>query len=395
MKPERDALARRWDLAVHSAQFGVWDLDVPGDIVHYPPEWKRLLGYEPDEAPDPTATWRSRVHPEDLPGMMGALTDHLEDRVPAYAFEFRLRTADGRWLWVLSRGRVVERAEDGSPLRVVGTLTDLTDRRAAEEMRVARDRAEAANRAKTEFLSRMSHELRTPLNAVLGFAQLLQARLGRDDVAEQARYVQHIEDAGWHLLAMIEDVLDLSRIESGQLALQESVTPMAALVRDTCGMLAPMADDASVALVVDEPLPEVDAWVDARRVKQVLTNLVSNAIKYNRAGGSVIVSAVLGDEDWQLVVADTGLGIPAARRAELFQPFNRLGREKDGIDGVGIGLLLTRWLVGRMGGQLEVESEENVGSTFRVSLPRAGWGAAVGAVTSSDAAPSSRPAPAR
>jgi PAS domain S-box-containing protein len=370
MQMKREAQAHRWDLAVHSAQFGVWDLDLPADLVHYPPEWKRLLGYPPTDEPDPTSVWRDRVHPDDLPGMMAALGGYLEGRHAAYEAEFRLRSAEGDWRWMLSRGRIVARDAAGRPLRLVGTLTDLTERRAAELMRAERDRAEAANQAKTRFLSRMSHELRTPLNAVLGFAQLLEARLGQADLDDQRRYLTHIQEAGWHLLAMIEDVLDLSGIESGELTLQAAPASLAAIVRASADMLRPMAEAAGVALRVDEPLPGGEALVDARRLRQVLTNLLSNAIKYNRPGGTVDVRVAMPARGgWCIAVADSGLGIAAAKQPHLFEAFNRLGREKDGIEGVGIGLLLTRWIVQRMGGRIEVESEEGVGSTFRVVMP--------------------------
>jgi PAS domain S-box-containing protein len=375
MQLRREAQANRWDLAVHSAQFGVWDLDLSADLVHYPPEWKRLLGYPPTDEAEPIAVWRARVHPEDLPGMMEALVGYLEGRHAAYEAEFRLCSADGDWRWMLSRGRIVARDAAGRPLRVVGTLTDLTERRAAELMRAERDRAEAANQAKTRFLSRMSHELRTPLNAVLGFAQLLEARIGQDDVDGQRRYVRHIQEAGWHLLSMIEDVLDLSGIESGELTLQAAPASIAAIVRTSADMLAPMAEAAGVVLGVQASLPDADVFVDARRLRQVLTNLLSNAIKYNRPGGTVDVSVALpadGGGGWTISVADTGLGIAAAQQPHLFEAFNRLGREKDNIEGVGIGLLLTRWIVQRMGARLEVESEEGVGSTFRVVMPPQG-----------------------
>ena len=371
------ALERRWGMALQSASFGVWDLDPRGQTVHYSPEWKAMLGYGHADEVDCTSTWRGRVHPEDLEPMLGALNAHLEGRSSSYATEFRLRAADGSYRWVLSRGRVVSRDEQGAALRVVGTLTDLTDRREVELMRVARDRAEAANLAKTQFLSRMSHELRTPLNAVLGFAQLLSGRIGDPDadVDDQRRCVAQIEKAGWHLLAMINDVLDLSRVESGDLVIRLAPVPFAPLCRSVGEMMAPMARERGVQIHTAALPPHATVLADSLRLNQVLTNLLSNAIKYNRDGGSVTLDLAPAGNRWCLSVSDTGLGISQAQLAHLFEPFNRLGRAASAVEGVGIGLALSRGLVEKMGGTIAARSVPGQGTTFDVSLPRAAAGA--------------------
>ncbi|MFY9511683.1 MAG: PAS domain-containing protein [Rubrivivax sp.] len=216
MQNDLKLLEQRWGLALQSAAFGVWDLDPRAQLVHYSPQWKAMLGYGDSDEADSTGTWRDRVHPDDLRGMLQALLGHLDGRSEVYEHEFRLRAADGRWHWVLSRGRVVARDARGQALRMVGTLTDLSDRREAEALRLERDRHEAAHRVQTAFLSRMSHELRTPLNAVLGFAQLLKGRIGEADVDTQRHQVAQIEQAGWQLLAMIEQML--VRVEAASAA---------------------------------------------------------------------------------------------------------------------------------------------------------------------------------
>jgi PAS domain S-box-containing protein len=187
-------------LAERHAGLGVWDLDLKNSTVHYSSHWKSQLGYEPTEVPDHTTVWRDRVHPDDLQPMVHALTEHLEGRQPAYEQEFRLRAADGHYRWVLSRGSVVSRDADGRPLRAVGTLIDLTRRRADAET----DGNEAVRRAEIALLHKVSQELRSPLNAVLGFAQLAL----QDTAIEQQRvYAAHIEQAGWQLLKRIDDLL--------------------------------------------------------------------------------------------------------------------------------------------------------------------------------------------
>ncbi len=363
-------LARRWGLAAETARFGVWDLDPRQNRVHYSPEWKAMLGYGADDEPDPTSTWRERVHPDDLAGMLKALTEHLSGSRSTYEHEFRLRAADGTYRWVLSRGRAVEFDSDGRALRVVGTLTDVTDRHEIESLRHARDLAEAANRAKSEFLSRMSHELRTPLNAVLGFAQLLSSRLAGLDPTAQ-RQAQLIEQSGWHLLAMINDVLDLSRAEAGTLGLQITAVPLGPLWQEVLDMMGPLAAPQRVAMRTGELPPQATVRADRVRLKQVLTNLVSNAIKYNRDGGSLTLDVAAVGAGWQIALADTGIGITTGHLAHLFEPFNRLGQSHSAISGVGIGLVLTRWLVTEMGGTIEVQSSVETGTTVKVTLPAA------------------------
>jgi len=214
MKDDLRDLESRWEHAIRNAAFGVWDLDPCGQTVHYSPQWKSLLGYDDRDERDSTATWRARVHPDDLEPMLQALQAHLDGRTEAYEKEFRLRAADGQYRIVLSRGRAVVRDAGGRALRVVGTLTDLTDRRQAEHRRFDRDRAEAATRAKLAVLGNVSHDLRTPLNAVLGFAQLLRQDLGTPEVERQREYLGRIEQAGWELLQLIERMLQVCEREA-------------------------------------------------------------------------------------------------------------------------------------------------------------------------------------
>lgn len=207
MKDDLRDLESRWELAILNAGFGVWDLDPCEQTVHYPPQWKSMLGYPDRDERDSTATWRARVHPDDLEPMLQALGAHIEGRSATYEQEFRLRAADGRYRVVLSRGRVVARDASGRALRVVGTLTDLTERHEAEHRRLEHDRAEAASRAKLAVLGHVSHDLRTPLNAVLGFAQLLRRDLRGPEQERQREYLAGIEHAGWELLELIERML--------------------------------------------------------------------------------------------------------------------------------------------------------------------------------------------
>lgn len=257
---------------------------------------------------------------------------------------------------------------DSAPLVTI-VLRDVSEQRAAREERRARAALEASNRAKTEFLSRMSHELRTPLNAVIGFAQVLRIDRRRPLDADQLVSVQHIERAGAHLLALVNDVLDLSRVESGQMTLSLEPVSARAAVDDAVALVSALAGAAHVSIQVcgdrDENNPDGVAWVlaDPVRLRQVLVNLLTNAIKYNRRGGQVTVTWQREGGSCHLIVADTGTGMTPTQMERLFEPFNRLGAERSKIDGTGIGLVLSRHLAELMHAQLTIDSVSGRGTT--------------------------------
>ncbi len=241
---------------------------------------------------------------------------------------------------------------------------------AVAEAQAARRSAEGASRAKNAFLSRMSHELRTPLNAVLGFAQLLETASQPELPATQKRWATQIRQAGDHLLAMINEILDLSRIESDTLALSIESLSVEATLNEALSLVEQRAHQRGVRLAVERE-PGAD-WLrgDATRVRQILANLLSNAIKYNRHGGQVDVLAKRVGGQVEIAVRDNGIGMNEAQLAQLFQPFNRLGRESTGVEGTGIGLVISRRLAALMGGELRVASTAEQGSTFTLALPQ-------------------------
>lgn len=306
---------------------------------------------------------RARVAEADLKKVVDAFTRSAVDLSPWHC-EFPLRPVDGRQRWILGQA-TPQRAPDGST-HWHGYLHDVTELRELDLARQARQGAEAASRAKSEFLSRMSHEFRTPLNAVLGFSQLLEASATLD--REHRQRVSIIREAGEHLLSMINELLDLTRIESGPLALNLVAVPLGALVQECTAMLRLQAEQRGIALQVGPIGDGAAVQADRTRLKQVLLNLLSNAIKYNRRDGAVRVAVAREGERWRLDVEDTGDGIEADQMDGLFQPFNRLGRERGDVEGTGIGLAVTRGLVERMGGRIGVRSVPREGSTFSVSL---------------------------
>jgi PAS domain S-box-containing protein len=318
--------------------------------------------------------WPSHVHPDDRDRAVQEIIATQQAGVP-HSIEYRFMAHDGRVLWMSSLVTVVP--VDGGRRLLRGLIIDATGRKRAEETELAAQAALRANAAKTQFLSRMSHELRTPLNAVLGFAQLLALDTAQPLSPSQRARVQHISQAGAHLLGMINDVLDLSRIEGGGISLMPDVVPVHAVIHEALAMVAMSASEAGVTVSVDRSahdLAPVATCVraDRLRVRQVLVNLLSNAIKYNRPGGSVTVRWPTDDRGQvHLQVEDSGIGLSAAQQEHLFEPFNRLGIERSGIEGTGIGLVITQRLLQLMGGRLTVESVVGEGSCFTATLPAA------------------------
>jgi signal transduction histidine kinase/CheY-like chemotaxis protein len=289
--------------------------------------------------------------------------------IPVFRRHKRYIAKGGATVWVQATVSLL-RFADGKPRSIVGVVEDITEHLKLEEAERAREAAEASNRAKSEFLSRMSHELRTPLNAMLGFAQLLELDPRQPLSAEQQPWVSQIQQAGWHLLEMINDVLDLSRIESGNLRLQTETLNLVELLDATVGMIDGDARRRRIRLTQEVAPGAATVLGDSTRIKQILTNLLSNAVKYNADGGRIHIGArPIGTDTVEIAVTDTGMGMTPSQLGELFQPFNRLGRERSAQQGTGIGLVISQRLAELMGGSLRAHSVAGQGSSFLLSLP--------------------------
>jgi PAS domain S-box-containing protein len=353
---------------IENAQDNIAIVDRDGTMLYQSASIFRITGYTPEELVGKSAF--DFIHPDDVAAVAAELGRAFDNPGFVGHAEYRVAHRDGGWRYLEAFGQTLlpDSADEG----VVANIRDTTERREAEEaMRRATAEAERANRAKSEFLSRMSHELRTPMNSILGFAQLLE-RAGLP--ADQQRGVQHILTAGRHLLRLINEVLDIARIESGRQQLSLEPVNLGAVLQEALSLARPLASQDGVSLVAGE-LPGDGLFVraDRQRLVQVLLNLISNAIKYNRQGGEVRLGAEVspdagGEGRVRVRVRDTGRGIPEENRDQLFVPFARLGAEHSEVEGTGLGLTLSQRLVEAMGGALELESTGPEGSTFGVEL---------------------------
>jgi signal transduction histidine kinase/ActR/RegA family two-component response regulator len=236
------------------------------------------------------------------------------------------------------------------------------------ELGLAMEAAEKANQAKSSFLSSMSHELRTPLNAILGFAQILTSETLPSTLAQKKEFAGHILKSGRHLLTLINEILDLAKVESGKVTLSMEPVALREILAECKSMVEPMADQRHIRVLFPDNCPEI-VMADRTRLKQVLLNLLSNAVKYNREQGAVVLDcSIVSPERVRLSVQDTGLGLNSAQLASLFQPFNRLGQERGAEEGTGIGLVVTKHLVELMGGAIGVSSSAGVGTVFWIEL---------------------------
>jgi signal transduction histidine kinase len=280
---------------------------------------------------------------------------------------FRGLHTDGRWVMIESRGRVL-RDDQGQPTGAVIISRDVSESVEAQRaLELAKVEAEKANVAKSEFMSRMSHELRTPLNSVLGFAQILQMELESQDELEMIGY---IVKSGGYLLELINEVLDISRVESGNIGVSLELVSIEAIVLECLERVSSEAAVAGVA-ITDQCAGAALVRADPQHLQQVLVNLLSNAIKFNLAGGTVTLTCAEDDGRVRLSVTDTGPGIAPQLHDRLFAPFDRLDAEAKGIEGTGLGLALSKGLMEAIGGSLGVDSEPGVGSTFWIELPLA------------------------
>lgn len=386
-----DEQKRFYDELVENASIGIFQSSREGTYLTANPALAQIYGYHSvsDLLADLTDIGRQLYL---APGRRAEFMARLAANGRVERFESQVRRVDGTVIWISEDARAV-RDLDGQFLYYEGFVREVTWRKEEEtrlrhysakleaavgertrELSAEVERRKAAeialrleSKAKSDFLSAMSHELRTPLNAILGFAQLLEIQHPATSTATE--YARDISGAGSHLLGLINDLLDLARIESGKMALALEQVCLTDLLESCRALVRPQADGRAISVTI-APMPQgLMVAADPLRLKQVLVNLMGNAVKYNHDGGTVSVQCERLDESVRIAVTDTGRGIPTERAAEVFQPFARLGLEVV-TEGTGVGLAISKQFIEQMGGAIGFESEPDVGSTFWVALRR-------------------------
>jgi PAS domain S-box-containing protein len=367
----------RLALALEVTNDGLWDWDCVSGSTYFSPHYYAMLGYEPGEFEANYATWRSLIHPDDVLAVEDEVSRHVASG-QVFEIEFRMKAKSGQWLWIMARGRVVERNEQGRPVRMVGTHVDVTARKNAEYAALrAKEAAEAANKAKSEFLANMSHEIRTPLNGIMGMLQLLQTTSLNQ---EQHEYSAMAVQSTSRLTSLLSDILDLSRVEAGKMPIRPEVFELRKKLYQSLDLFAPIALQSGVELRhhFDDTLPQ-HVIGDPIRLQQVLTNLIGNAFKFTQRGFvSVEAYPLPARNENQLriffEISDTGCGIPDEALGQLFEPFSQVSQGfTRQYQGAGLGLSICKRLVGLMGGNMAISSEVGVGTSiyFCVTLDKA------------------------
>ncbi len=368
-----EASEERLKLVIKASNDAPWDWDLVNNQLFYSPQWWAQLGYQPNELKDDPDLWERLLYPGDQTAVDEVFRGALKLGKESYEFEFRLKHKDGHYVPILTKGYITYNSE-GKPIRVTGTNVDLTQRKKAEQdLIAAKERAEESDRLKSAFLANMSHEIRTPMNGILGFADLLREPNLTGE--QQQKFIGIIQKSGERMLRIINDIIDISKIEAGLIQVQKQPSNVNEQIEYIYTFFKPEAAAKGLTLSYRNELPPHEAVIqtDREKVFAILTNLVKNAIKYTDEGSIEMGCNCLHDEKssyLQFYVKDTGIGVPEDRREAIFERFVQADiGDAMARQGAGLGLAITRSYVEMLGGRIWLESEVNRGSTFYFTLP--------------------------
>jgi signal transduction histidine kinase/DNA-binding response OmpR family regulator len=359
----------RLALALDAAQLGLWEVNVDNGRTYVNARWSEMVGDIAIDSEYPVETLMARVHPEDVAALRRHMKEAVNGRQLRYVTQFRIRTFDEQWLWMENHGMGVDLDPFGRPARLVGVSADITRRKQLEHATdQARQAAEAASQSKTEFLANVSHEVRTPLNGVMGLIRLLMDSSLTD---EQRQWLMLMDDSAQTLLHLLNDILDLSKIEAGRMDLESTAFDLNAEVDLACGPFSVQAGAKNINFQVEhQPTPGQPVRGDPGKLRQVLVNLLSNAVKFTPAGGQIHVRVQAAPQGIRFEVQDTGIGIAPEQQQRVFDAFTQADASTTRkYGGTGLGLAISARLVNLMGGQLQLDSEPGRGSRFHFVLP--------------------------
>jgi len=396
----------RYNLAVNGTKAGVWDWFIQSDKLVLNERWAEIIGYSLKELePVAPAMWRRLVHPRDLIYLEELIESHFKGEIENVESESRLRHKNGEWIWTMSRGMVVQRDNRGNPLRMTGTIIDITRQKKAEmelktqmeenlslndeyaaqneeltnslerikgineELKEARQVAEESYQLKSAFLANMSHEIRTPMNGIIGFSELLKDPKLPEE--KRMHFAEIVIDSSRQLLNIVNDILDISQIETGKVSLLPEKVNINELIQILHAFFEPQAIIKKLKLVISKPLKDEESLVvtDRTRLRQILTNLINNAIKFT-SEGQVEFGYKVSKDELEFYVADTGIGIPPEFKEKIFEPFRQANLEITNIyGGTGLGLTISHKLTEMLGGRIWLESNPGKGSIFYFTLP--------------------------
>jgi PAS domain S-box-containing protein len=364
---------KRLVAALRASHCGTWQWDIVNNVVDWDEALSELYGIEHKDAPKTAEGFFELVHPDDRERISGVIRACFESGTEV-EYDFRA-IVNGTTRWIYDRSQLT-RNVDGSPLYFTGACIDITERKRIEDevntaLHLAKVSAESSNRAKSEFLAHMSHELRTPLNAIIGFADVIKGSMFGPLNERYRDYAADIFSSGTHLLKLINEILDLSKLEAKQVELCEEDVDLATIIQSCTHLIELQAQGAKVQLIsaVDSNVPLIRA--DDRRMRQILINLLSNAVKFTPEGGQIRISVSLANGGVTITIADTGIGMTSDQIPNALEPFKQIDSKiSRKHEGSGLGLPLTKYLVELHGGSLTIESKPNLGTTVTCILPK-------------------------